>query len=153
MKMSRKISVRTADKIIRNAKNRGEQREGQTIKELPVVEWNPYLNGKLGGDVVLKNGIKIQVKAFDGQVPGEITGNLEYDIIKAIEEDASDVWVIWFSEKEYLIIEKNKLIEKMRKFADDLVRYNKRDGKTVLRLKMGPQKKKIFFGMDIRVAK
>lgn len=148
----RKISVSTARKVLRNAHNRGEAREAQTLMELNCIQYNPLLKGTLGGDVVLKDGTHVQIKAFDGLIRTAITGDMQTDITNALNEDGSTHWVIWYSEKEYLYIEKSRLLTYFIKYTEELLRYNVRDGVTSIRLKVGPQKKKIFYNEDNRKA-
>lgn len=150
--MARKISTTTARKVFRNSHNRGEAREAQTLFELDCIQYNPLLKGTEGGDVVLRDGTHVQVKAFDGVIRTHITGDLQNDITQALTEDGSTHWVIWYNSTTYLYIEKSRLLTYFLKYTDELLRYNVRDGRTTLRLKMGPQKRKLFYYEDNRTA-
>lgn len=143
--MSRKIKIAIARKIYANAKNNGEKREAQTLAELYATGYNPTAPGSLIGDIEIANGTQIQVKSFDGIIPGETTGNIIEDLRNAFNEDASPIWVIWFNAKEYILIEKWDLFNHIKKDTEDLIRYNKRNGETQLRLRIGIGKKKFFF--------
>ena len=145
MEKSKKIKIDEIREKAKFAKNVGELRELQTMAEMYTVKYNPTASGNLMGDIELANGTQVQVKSFDGIIPGETTGNILEDLRKALEEDASPVWVIWFNAKEYIVIEKWDLFNHIAKHTEDLIKYNVRDGKKQLRLKMGPQKRKFFF--------
>lgn len=143
--MSRKISIATAKVLMRNAKNNGAKCEARAIAELEVIKYNPNLKGTEGGDLVLRDGTHVQVKAHDGQLPGKVTGNLTADALNAIKADASPVWMIWYTDKDYILIDKTELLVVVAKFAEDLVRYNVRDGQKVLRFQCGPRKRNDIF--------
>lgn len=156
VKMSRKIKISVAREIYKNAKNNGERREAQTLAELYATGYNPTAPGDEVGDIETPNGTQIQVKCFDGVIPGETTGNIVEDLEIAFMEDASPIWAIWFNEKYYILIEKWDLFNHIAKNPEDLIRYNMRDGKQTLRLKIGMQKRKFFFnhpGMRVATKK
>lgn len=153
MEKSRKVKIATAREIYKNAKNNGERREAQTLAEMYCTSYNPYSAGSEVGDTESSNGIQIQVKAFDGEITKETTTDLMLDLKNAFEKDASEIWVIWFNEKHYIVIEKWELFDIIEKDPLEFIRYNTRNGKKVLRLRIGMGKRKHFFNhKGLRVA-
>lgn len=147
--MMRKITVEEARQLLANAKNNGERMEALAILELYCTQYNPYLSADKGGDVYAPKYGNIQVKAFDGSitVPGGTTGNKVKDLETAFAHDASDMWMIWFTDSQYILMNKWDLLKKIANplITEEVIRYNKRNGVEVLRLEMGSQKRKYFF--------
>lgn len=146
----KKITVNEARELFAKAKNNGERVEALTILELYCTQYNPYLAGDKGGDVYAPSLGNVQVKYYDGciRVPNGTTGNKVNDLRTALENDASDTWMIWFNLKEYVLLNKWELFDTIanKLNTEELIRYNTRSGETTLRLECGPAKRKYFYG-------
>ncbi len=146
----KKITVNEARELFSKAKNNGERVEALTILELYCTQYNPYLAGDLGGDVYAPSLGNVQVKFATGciRVPNGTTGDKVADLRTALENDASDIWCIWFNLNEYMVINKwdffNTIANKLN--TEELIRYNTRSGAETLRLECGTGKRKYFFG-------
>lgn len=147
--MMKKITVKEARELLSNAKNNGERMEALTILELHCTQYNPYLSADKGGDVYAPKYGNIQVKAFDGSitVPHGTTGNILEDLKTAFTRDASDTWMIWFTDDQYILMNKWILLDKLSNplITDECIRYNVRNGRKVIRFKLGSKKRTYFF--------
>lgn len=147
----KKITVLEARNLLANAHNNGERMEALTLLELYCDQYNPYLAGDKGGDVHAPKYGNIQVKAFDGciTVPNGTTGNIIEDLRTAFSKDASSLWIVWFNDNEYVLLDKWKLFDIISNPMNttDLIRYNTRSDKETLRLRIGTGKRKFFYGL------
>jgi len=145
----KKITVLEARNLLANAKNNGERMEALTILELHCTQYNPYLSASKGGDVYAPKYGNIQVKAFDGSitVPNGTTGNILKDLETCFTHDASQYWMIWFTDDQYILMDKWELLKRIsnKLITEEVIRYNVRNSKEVIRFKLGKEKRKYFF--------
>ena len=141
--------------LLASATNNGTRVEALTMLELGATQYAPYLDGSLGGDMITPQYGHVQVKYMNGEikVPEGATGELFNDFAKALNADYSDTWVIWFSLKEYMVISKAELLKVVGNpnLTEQLIGYNtNRKKEKVVRLEMGTNKRKFFFGKVIK---
>lgn len=142
-----KVSAPYAYDYLAKATNNGWKAEALALLILHCTEHNPYMNAEEGGDVFSPKYGNVQVKFMNGRIPGKTTGNLNEDLRKAFEEDASETWMIFFSLKEYIIIEKWELYKIM---VNKFNRKNLFIDDKGLRISIGPEKKSYFRKEDIQ---
>lgn len=141
-----KVTVDFARELYANAKNNGERAEALTLLELWCTEYAPYRKGSDGGDVYSPKHGHIQVKYYNGRFPRNtvITGDLRTDVLKAMEEDGSPTWAIWFNLDLWMLIDKQTFLDIVMKDVDFFFEYNKWGTVDNIRLKCGMGKRKRF---------
>ena len=88
--------------------NNGLKAEAMAMEIFEVVEYYPNASGKIAPDLLLKDGKTIQVKYHGGEVNAK-----ENELIKAINEDYSDYWLLVSANfKGLALITKMQLLEK-----------------------------------------
>ena len=144
---SHKVSASYAYDYLAKATNNGWKAEALALLILHCTEHNPYLDAEKGGDVFSPKHGNVQVKYMNGRIPGAVGNDLFQSLKEAFEADASETWMIFFSLKEYILIDKWELYKIItNKFNRDKLVYD--DGG--LRIQIGAGKKKYFKKEDIQ---